>query len=690
MSNKQTRHLFPSNRSVFRWFLIGFLSFSVIFFIALIPLISYNSKVFTELEIEKSTRQMESGISQLENTVTSTINATKSLNEDMRFLPFRYLESDLSSISISVKEQMSEYLYGLTFPLALVSDSAIQFSDNAAVMPNLALFNTKKGYYPNQFCVDDLTFDEWKSELVQIGTGFLPVHHVTTLSRSYDALIYTTRWTKDYYLYVCMNISDVKAALIDKDNLDSFHLTIENSHGDILYTDVGGPPSDYHSVTQRTVSGGLVITVHIPFSALSERMTPLYSFLGIYLLLCVVILAVIVFIGSHLSSKPLVKMVQSYESDLHKYRIAIETQSKILQARYMEKALHGSLTTESDFNAFHSYFPDFPQNYYMVLLGLEEYPKENGTIYPNVMSTIQYFLQQELPNAYQQQLTNSTLLLVISKNDYLDYSNMINYLIENIDREEPCYHAWGFVSNLYSHPKNISIAYWQIQDLRSRIAIENLSALCTVSDFHPTKKFSFQMSDAANLYSAITNGNSNLALLRLNSYAAHLKAGNRSIFEMFHSILLCIKQEYAELLFDIDIPAYHPQQDMYSSLSDAICTFSSKFLTTKEETTSDAFARQVKAYIDLNFTDPELCGTTLEEHFQCSFVKIRKAFSKDIGVPISTYIEMKRMELSNELLLRGEDSVSEVARKCGFASYNTFHKAYRRTFGHAPSSMKQD
>ena len=198
------------------------------------------------------------------------------------------------------------------------------------------------------------------------------------------------------------------------------------------------------------------------------------------------------------------------------------------------------------------------------------------------------------------------------------------------------------------------------------------------------------MTDATNLYSAITNGNYDLAQLRLDNYADHLKSQNRAIFEMFHSILLCIKQEYAEFLFDIDIPAYHPQQDMYSSLHETIHAFCKCFQTTREQKTSDAFAQQVKAYLDLHFTNENLCSTMLEEHFQCSFVKIRKAFSKDIGVPISVYIENKRMELANELLLLGEDPVSEIATKCGFTSYNTFHKAYRRVFGHAPSSIKPD
>jgi len=57
-----------------------------------------------------------------------------------------------------------------------------------------------------------------------------------------------------------------------------------------------------------------------------------------------------------------------------------------------------------------------------------------------------------------------------------------------------------------------------------------------------------------------------------------------------------------------------------------------------------------------------------------------------LGISLSAYIEKKRMELASELLLHGENSVTDVARKCGFTNDNTFYKAYKRTFGHSPTA----
>lgn len=97
----------------------------------------------------------------------------------------------------------------------------------------------------------------------------------------------------------------------------------------------------------------------------------------------------------------------------------------------------------------------------------------------------------------------------------------------------------------------------------------------------------------------------------------------------------------------------------------------------------------MKDYVDLHFTEYDMCLTKLAQHFQCSSSKIQKAFSKEFDSSVSVYIEQKRMTLANQLLLSGEDTVIEVANKCGFVNESTFYKAYRRVFGHTPKSLKQ-
>ena len=116
--------------SVFRWFLISFLATSVIFCLSLFPLIMYCQNVFTELELKKSSQQLDSGIVQLENTITSILSSSQTLSRDPRFVPLRYTAPDYTSIEVSVRNQMKDYLNGLVFPLPLVKDCALQCSNH--------------------------------------------------------------------------------------------------------------------------------------------------------------------------------------------------------------------------------------------------------------------------------------------------------------------------------------------------------------------------------------------------------------------------------------------------------------------------------------------------------------------------------------------------------------------------------
>ena len=724
MFKQNSKKLSAPGQSIIRWFLICFVCFSLIFLIVLIPLISYCRNVFTELEINKSTQQMNFGISQLENTVASISSASQSLTNDTRFIPFHYLEPDYSSITVSVQKQMKDYLNGLFFPLTLVSDCALQFSADMVITPDTVISGNKPGYYPYRFCVDDLTYEEWTVLLQENKSGFLAAHTITTSNKTYNALIYSIPWTKGSYLYACMDISALKQALITKSDLDSYYLTISNTAGSCLYTDLSGTHSDYYSVTQKTSVGNLVVTIHIPKSALTARMSPLYCFLGLYIGLCVLVMLVTVVLGSHFSSKPLLKIIHIMEAhntqlpapdeqqqkkripslhygfhyiqdrvnlyvhDINEYRNTIYTQTKVLQSRFMEKALNGALVNAKDKELFLSYFPNFPKSYCLVQLGLlNEQSAEDSTPYPNALHLIQSFIQCELPNTYQQQMNDSELLLVIAEEDFEQYSCVLNHLIANINREEPSYFAWGIASEFYQHIESMPIAYWHLQDANGSISSSCPSQLCMASDYQDISKPKFQMADILTMYTAITYGNKELALQNMQKYSGSLHANSRSVFEMIRSVLLCITQEYPAQLFDVDIPLYHSECDMYTLTENTINKFCDA-IHEKNQTGMDSFAQKLKDYIDVHFKEYDLCLTVLEEQFKCSTSKIQKSFKKAMGITVTDYIEKNRMNLANTLLYSTKKNIAEIAQECGFANANSFNKAYKRIYGCSPTSVK--
>ena len=718
MKPKDRQKTAPFRRSIFSWFIISFCCFSLISVLAMVPLVKYSKDVFMELEIQKSTHHMSFGISQIEDTVTGVGSAAQNLRSDMRFLPFFYWQRDLADIPLTTGTQMQKYLGSLMFPLPLITDWYLQMASDAALTQHRFISPTdSSGYYPDAFCAKGLSYGQWTGLLEQRSTGFLPVQQVTCNAVSFDALVFSVPWTRGSYLFVCIDVEDLKASVVEKENLNVFWISVYSSDGLCLYSDLPEEAPACRSVTQQTGVGSLTITVHIPESVLDERMEPLYRFIGIYVLLCFLILGTAIGIGSHLSSKPLLRImdilekpethdlqqpsgsklqsgfhfiqqsIATYKSDLQEYRNTIDTQSKVLQARFLEKALNGALVTENDYVSFLSYFPDFPKKWCLILMGIQEHPSETEMLYTEPLSLVQIHLQGCFPKTYMQRINHNEILLVVDQEQYEEHSQVMNYLIGNISQQEPCYHAWGIVSKFYDHPRSIPKAYAQILDLHGRVDLASISTLCSVSSELAVKKTAFLMGDVPGIYNAITYGNEPLALQMLETYSPEL---SRSVYEMFRSILLCIKQDHSGMFLDVHIPAYTTRLDLKQVLSDNIRLFCGQFRQLRQESTSGSFSQDVKAYIDQHFTREDLSHTTLADHFGCSASKISKAFAKTFSMSVSSYISKKRLDLAAELLAQGETSVAEVAEKCGFSSADTFRKAYKRRFGHSPTQEFED
>ena len=90
------------NPGIFQWFLLIFTSISIIFCLILIPLFYHLRSTFSNLEMEKSRQQLDTGAMKLENTVTSILYSSSVLSDDTRFIPFHYIKEDYASIPVNI------------------------------------------------------------------------------------------------------------------------------------------------------------------------------------------------------------------------------------------------------------------------------------------------------------------------------------------------------------------------------------------------------------------------------------------------------------------------------------------------------------------------------------------------------------------------------------------------------------
>jgi AraC-like DNA-binding protein len=68
---------------------------------------------------------------------------------------------------------------------------------------------------------------------------------------------------------------------------------------------------------------------------------------------------------------------------------------------------------------------------------------------------------------------------------------------------------------------------------------------------------------------------------------------------------------------------------------------------------------------------------------------LNKLFSKEIGITVHRYVQVKRLILARDEIRKGS-GIEEAAYKAGFKDYSNFYRAYRSFFGIKPSAQHNE
>ena len=91
-------------------------------------------------------------------------------------------------------------------------------------------------------------------------------------------------------------------------------------------------------------------------------------------------------------------------------------------------------------------------------------------------------------------------------------------------------------------------------------------------------------------------------------------------------------------------------------------------------------------YLEANLAE-DISIDDLAAQFFISKYHMMRRFRAQTGYTIHAYLVGKRLMLAREKISAGVP-VMEAACQCGFGDYSSFSRAYRREFGHAPSSAR--
>lgn len=98
---------------------------------------------------------------------------------------------------------------------------------------------------------------------------------------------------------------------------------------------------------------------------------------------------------------------------------------------------------------------------------------------------------------------------------------------------------------------------------------------------------------------------------------------------------------------------------------------------------------QVKAYIDANFTNPDLMLGEVAAEANLSPSYFSAVFSQEFGESYKDYITRLRIERAKELLLTTNLKCSEIAYQSGYNDPHYFSHVFRKNIGLPPQQFRQ-
>lgn len=112
------------------------------------------------------------------------------------------------------------------------------------------------------------------------------------------------------------------------------------------------------------------------------------------------------------------------------------------------------------------------------------------------------------------------------------------------------------------------------------------------------------------------------------------------------------------------------------------------FVKSGNADTDDSFVKKVMYYTKAHFTEP-LTSSIVAESLFLNNSYFCRLFKKDFGCCFNEYLTSYRIERAKILLSTTDQSISDIAIKCGFNGFSYFSKTFKATEGKTPSEYRK-
>lgn len=262
-------------------------------------------------------------------------------------------------------------------------------------------------------------------------------------------------------------------------------------------------------------------------------------------------------------------------------------------------------------------------------------------------------------------------------------------------------------SELSSAPLDVSELFTQAKSIHDYQLITNRNGILFHDDLPSPRGQTtlFNLNDEQQLKRSIMGGNIRAAEEILediyNSVEEPSHLDSQSLLLLLEQLKAAVLRIGGEPLFRDSTMAdnLHKSLDSLSGLTGfgerfnalkSILVSMAKTVDSHRQSKDERLYKDMLVHIENNFHDPQLGLFELAEKFHLSTGYLSRYFKDHGGLSVSDYIEEKRINRAVELLRNYDLTINDISAAVGYASTNTFYKAFRRIKGMSAGQYRRE
>lgn len=709
-------------------FLSTYLAVIAAVLICLLPIMDMSIRSAQETERKELLSFLQNGSDRLEEQILSYNYIASQLAENRLFVSHTlksepFLPSDIYQAS-NIQKNFAHMIR--SYPLH--SFAYITFSQNDTVLDSERIHISQESFYEKFFSINSLTLADWQLYLRQTHGGLAPQQCMRLFGRP-DNVYITYQIQKiisgeaSFTLSILISRSALMDLLVRYDMADSAELAIFNQDGlpVAAYPDTPGLTEAQFISAAKTDQ---LLTQEISLLGLNVyllmRSGPSQKLLEktratLILCLCGVLISglVLAFFFSYLDGRPIKRLVSRLTDPYEdKKRLREDAYT------YIENAVRSLHIRLSDFsqklndmndqlrhNRFHMMLYGFPldnftpiekapesQDHFKACIVLIDLSSDaNVSPEPLTMVAVTSLFKQVMPAGSFVHIAGDMLIAAfvpfVTRPDEID-----ERLVRLVKRMTSFgSHVPAIVVSTPCHqPSEVADAFWRAKQY---IECNKVSGVLHYPNDGLSRQNALDFTQIQALYQALIAGNAACVTTLLETYAnALVLAAPTEHQKIYYAVRTALDAACEKLGAAIGLPL-----DYNRTLNNAVLI--GDWRRAADTLLEKANARrlsgnillkqQLEAYVAEHYMDSQICVASIAEHFSISAKHVSTLIREQTGHSYTEFLENIRLNKATNLLAHSNQSMQQIADSVGFASLNTFYKAFKRQYAVSPSGWRE-